>query len=311
MEENPWKVDSIQAFYLIKCPECTFDTKQETLFQEHAFENHPLSHVLFHKKLENNATISEPGETIDISEKSLKPEEKFDSPIYNCDLKNKTEPNGIEGNENTFRFNQQPNEKKKKPPYKCANCKLRFETKTSLWTHNTECEVHDGQKPFNCSICNTNYSKKADLVNHNKTVHGSKKPHQCNLCDLSFSQKFTLKLHKKKKHTYQKRKYKCSACDKTFIQKEALKKHKVRTHNGKQPLKSSIKCQKCDVSFSKQRDLERHIESVHIGIKLCCPLCNADFTNNNDLIKHNVLVHEGLKPQGQRNGFLPGQSSRK
>jgi hypothetical protein len=65
------------------------------------------------------------------------------------------------------------------------------------------------------------------------------------------------------------------------------------------------------VSFSKQRDLERHIESVHIGIKLCCPLCNADFTNNNDLIKHNVLVHEGLKPQGQRNGFLPGQPSRK
>ena len=107
---------------------------------------------------------------------------------------------------------------------------------------------------------------------------------------MSFSQKFKLKLHKKKLHN-QRRKYKCSACDKTFIQREDLKKHKVRTHNGKQP----FKCQKCDVSFSKQRDLEKHIESVHIGIKLCCPLCNAYFTNNNDLIKHNVLVHEGLK----------------
>jgi len=285
MDVNPWKVDSIQAFYLIKCPECTFDTKTETDFQEHAFENHPLSHVLFHKKLENNADISD---TIDINEKSLKLKEKFDSPTYNCDPKNKIEPNA---NENASRFNHQSNEKKKKKlPYKCTNCKVRFETKTSLWTHNTECEVHDGQKPFNCSICNTNYSNKTDLINHNKTVHGSKKPHQCNLCDLSFSQKFKLKLHKKKLHN-QRRKYKCSACDKTFIQREDLKKHKVRTHIGKQP----FKCQKCDVRFSKQRDLEKHIESVHIGIKLCCPLCNADFTNNNDLIKHNVLVHEGLK----------------
>ena len=91
MDVNPWKVDSIQAFYLIKCPECTFDTKTETIFQEHAFENHPLSHVLFHKKLENNADISD---TIDINEKSLKLKEKFDSPTYNCDPKNKTEPNG-------------------------------------------------------------------------------------------------------------------------------------------------------------------------------------------------------------------------
>ena len=91
MDVNPWKVDSIQAFYLIKCPECTFDTKTETIFQEHAIENHPLSHVLFHKKLENNADISD---TIDINEKSLKLKEKFDSPTYNCDPKNKTEPNG-------------------------------------------------------------------------------------------------------------------------------------------------------------------------------------------------------------------------
>ena len=43
MDDNPWKVDSIQAFYLIKCPECTFDTKKETLFQEHAFDQIELT----------------------------------------------------------------------------------------------------------------------------------------------------------------------------------------------------------------------------------------------------------------------------
>merc|ERR1712051_1041847 len=26
---NPWQVKSIQEFYFLKCPECTFDTKEE------------------------------------------------------------------------------------------------------------------------------------------------------------------------------------------------------------------------------------------------------------------------------------------
>ena len=50
---NPWLVDSIEAFYCIKCPECDFDTKEEIVFQDHAVENHPLSFVLFGKSEEN------------------------------------------------------------------------------------------------------------------------------------------------------------------------------------------------------------------------------------------------------------------
>ena len=44
---NPWKVDSIQAFSYLKCPECTFNTKEEYFFQDHALNNHPLSIALF------------------------------------------------------------------------------------------------------------------------------------------------------------------------------------------------------------------------------------------------------------------------
>ena len=47
MEENPWQVDSVQAFSFLKCPECIFDTQEEDFFQVHATENHPLSFVLF------------------------------------------------------------------------------------------------------------------------------------------------------------------------------------------------------------------------------------------------------------------------
>ena len=49
MHGNPWKVESVQAFYCLKCPECTFFTKKENNFENHALRNHPLSKVLFDK----------------------------------------------------------------------------------------------------------------------------------------------------------------------------------------------------------------------------------------------------------------------
>ena len=51
---NPWLVESIEAFSVLKCPECKFDTKIEHFFQVHATENHPLSFVFFGKTLNEN-----------------------------------------------------------------------------------------------------------------------------------------------------------------------------------------------------------------------------------------------------------------
>ena len=47
MSINPWQVDNIQEFYFLKCPECDFVHKEESDFQNHAVENHPLSVVFF------------------------------------------------------------------------------------------------------------------------------------------------------------------------------------------------------------------------------------------------------------------------
>ena len=47
MDINPWQVESIQEFSFLKCPECTFDSKEEDTFQDHAIENHPLAFILF------------------------------------------------------------------------------------------------------------------------------------------------------------------------------------------------------------------------------------------------------------------------
>ena len=63
---NPWLVDSLQDFLFLKCPECTFDTKEEDYFQEHATEKHPLSIVFFaeskvYKEEQLDDTILEQG----------------------------------------------------------------------------------------------------------------------------------------------------------------------------------------------------------------------------------------------------------
>ena len=45
--DNPWLVESIDAFYYLKCPECSFDTADQDFFEIHATENHPLSFIFF------------------------------------------------------------------------------------------------------------------------------------------------------------------------------------------------------------------------------------------------------------------------
>ena len=52
MDGNPWKVDSIEAFSFLNCPECMFRTKEENFFGFHAARNHPLSIAFFGKQME-------------------------------------------------------------------------------------------------------------------------------------------------------------------------------------------------------------------------------------------------------------------
>ena len=55
MNFNPWQVEGIQAFSYLNCPECTFKTKEEPNFQHHAIQNHPMSFVLFGKRIKEEA----------------------------------------------------------------------------------------------------------------------------------------------------------------------------------------------------------------------------------------------------------------
>ena len=53
MEINPWYVESIEAFFYFKCPECPFLSQVKKYFEDHAVKNHILSTVLFGKGIEN------------------------------------------------------------------------------------------------------------------------------------------------------------------------------------------------------------------------------------------------------------------
>ena len=48
---NPWLVDSIHEFWTLQCPECTFYSKEEEVFEDHAIESHSSSYVLFGKEV--------------------------------------------------------------------------------------------------------------------------------------------------------------------------------------------------------------------------------------------------------------------
>ena len=59
--DNPWQVESIEAFYALKCPECTFYTKEDKIFFHHAVENHTLSNAFFEKSAKSKDFLAQKG----------------------------------------------------------------------------------------------------------------------------------------------------------------------------------------------------------------------------------------------------------
>ena len=136
MGENPWQVHSIQAFSYLKCPECTFDTKKEDTFQDHATQNHPLSYVLFTKTIKKE-NFEDPL-TLEITSDDMMPDliENFKSdnifPTLEPDEKYivKTEVSEEQNFEPFDEFKI-----KSEKPYECTECEKNFKLKKSLKKH--------------------------------------------------------------------------------------------------------------------------------------------------------------------------------
>ena len=59
--DNPWQVESIEAFYVLKCPECTFQTQKDSGFYNHAVENHSLSLAFFGHPAKSKEFLAQKG----------------------------------------------------------------------------------------------------------------------------------------------------------------------------------------------------------------------------------------------------------
>ena len=185
---NPWNVDSLQEFYFLKCPECTFDTKKEIIFQEHAIENHPLSIVLFNDDIDNKDGVES---------KFL--EIKQEPPNDFCEV-------NYDALENEEALNYKTDQS-----YESSKCHQGIKEENSLIQKGNK--VHKKLNVsisgnFSCSDCDSSFDVKAKLGQHKRRVHGIKKPKdpntipeeptKCHICQKSLSDKSNLDISSEK-----------------------------------------------------------------------------------------------------------------
>ena len=209
MSDNPWQVDNIQAFWFLKCPECTFDTKKENIFQEHAVENHPQSFVFFLDGIDTKVEIEN-----DFFEIKQEPSIDF------CESNN-----CIEINDDPLE-NEVALDYKTEQVFQNNECNQGIKEESSLTQHTVK--VH--KKKGKCK--KENIKPENDIKE--KLVH-KKKEYPCSLCGKTFSITFNLKLHVESVHEG-KKPFKCSKCEYRASRKAHLQYHVGSVHEGKKHL---------------------------------------------------------------------------
>ena len=63
-DQNPWIVESIEAFSFYCCPECDFKSKDKEYFKRHAMESHNKSKIFFTMSKSNNGTNNDSMEVV-------------------------------------------------------------------------------------------------------------------------------------------------------------------------------------------------------------------------------------------------------
>ena len=288
----------IQSFACLKCPECDFNTKEETVFQDHAVEKHPLSFVLFGKlKSLNLTSVIFPNET----------EEELNSNVamqedVNSDRK-------IGSNDKTVHL---------VPQEKCAIAanpvkkKFAFQKKITL-QHATSISLHARFTPSKNTSTIHAMRQKSEVVSESvrlpngncqsKNLEQEKDSTDQNFVDLDEIKKVEMEnldqedplnvcgMRKKRKGSQPKKlntdkgqfetklssvqegnePFKCAFCDTVFDQVKSLKLHMASIHEGKKPFKCSI----CDYKCSQKGNLTQHIASTHESKKpFKCSICD-------------------------------------
>ena len=313
MAQNPWAVDSIKAFYFLKCPECDFDTKEENSFENHATKHHPQSFVLFDKK-----RVVKDFETIDIKEE----------PLFNFD------------NQNSYE-GQKPstlNPFSQLSPITEDNStfvvpEVKREPTDKSYTENTELRDHYTKRKQSLHLDSLKKDfpqttpKKRDRRAQLTTSSFSKSAKQIYEASLGISKNLlsnavVINCYEEmencsndgaiignnpgedplKMSVYEEKKpHKCLICNKSFRSKFDMKKHIKCVQEGKNKHegKKENKCFICHEIFGTNKTLKGHMSYVHKEKmpvhekkkQYVCITCNKSFGKQIEMKKHIESIH--------------------
>ena len=222
MADNPWFVDSLQNFWHLKCPECTFDSKEEGTFKYHAVTKHPLSLVLFGKEF--NYPVENPTTDlikIEISKEETKPvdksfvnendefneeydiDEDFDDNFKNTNehteiMENCTSATSLENTESNyveeFTIKEEFSEVKSDAEEDQNNEEGSEPTKKRLKRNCHSSKISYEEEENSLPENNIESDETKNLIPHIESVH-EKIKHPCSICDKILSSKKQLRYH--------------------------------------------------------------------------------------------------------------------
>ena len=308
MTQNPWQVDSVQAFVYINCPECSFKTKEEGFFQDHAVASHPMCFPLFghtdivieevtveDKKSEYYIEVKAeqaPSELelasalASLEEPSKENIEIFDDTsthsIAESDTKIVVHSNESNATQNEAKALENMLNNLDDDTPKIATAKIVKKEKASF------AQLLDGleDKTYKCYYCNKEFCKRKFLDLHHKN-HLDKNGHfPCQHCSRTFPGYKQIKSHILCSHTPAF----CKDCNKSFFSSTSYERHRKTVHVDKSIKK--FKCDLCTFETHAKRYIPEHKQAVH-GAKgngkssaLVCEKCNGGFNNKGSLQHH-------------------------
>ena len=299
-------------------PECLFDTKEKTCFQNHAIENHPLSHVLFGKKGNNLVILDFDPNGFDskLNKNSNKAQfltnlmetsklAELPTKIKSLDEQIIKEPRNSNFDENILVETTSEMESKFKQPIcmpilKKAKSRKQLLHPDSLKNDFPETTPRNAQDMFKKQK-KLDISNEVNLENQSDEFgkNGKKLKKKGKTCHAAFSSEHSLKLH-------------MESCNLDHLdisgnivvlegQKLVLElkenSEKTRSKNVHQ-VKKPYKCEVCNISFAYKQGMKTHIETIHEGIKFFnCKFCKLKTKLKADLQTHMLSIHDGKKPE--------------
>ena len=301
-DQNPWVVESIEAFTFYCCPECDFKSRKGDYFKRHAMESHNKSKVFFKVSKTESSTIKDPlkvetdyiinenietfhdNESADIIEPQLKTiddqqakeqMETFDGENYENTEAETLDDETFEGTDEKELETLEENKVEKTTIFKKEDFENVREVKMS------DIEIEQDITIFNEVESEDNIERVQtfDEDNYNMTEQQNNtiivarrnniNNEMARISEDNANAEDTIETIKKSKQDI---KSKCPICEKEFpgqYWKGNMQVHMKNTHKiNIKKLAVKFKCDVCDTSFTIKSNLQTHIKTVHLNMTL-------------------------------------------